>query len=249
MSRGTLALTLGGMLLSLAALAATDLDRLQDRLERAARTYSLQEARALLEEQQVEVGERPAAARLLYVRSLLLVAELLRIEWEELADSQRSQRRQMGREIDSYARRGLVEVEMLDESSERSRLRADLYSTMIRTDFQAKKYRKKMEAATEAALELDPDNAHAHVTAAKPLIFAKQRQGGDPQQALALLDRALELQPDLEPARLLRAVAWDKLGAPDRARADWQQALDNNPHCLPAQRALDTRELPERGNP
>jgi tetratricopeptide (TPR) repeat protein len=105
---------------------------------------------------------------------------------------------------------------------------------MIRSDFRAKKYEQSFRAAVDRALGLDPGNARAWVSSAKPYLFAEPEHGGDVAEALRRLGRALELDPLLESARLLRAVAYDKSGDPAAAERDWQAALRANPECRPA---------------
>jgi tetratricopeptide (TPR) repeat protein len=170
----------------------------------------------------------------LHARAALAVAELLRIEFEELAPGEAEQRRILGQRIDAAAEDGLQALEVLPESSELQRTRADLIATMIRSDFRAKKHEQAFRAAVERSLELDQRNARAWVSSAKPYLFAEPEQGGDVTEALRRLDRALELDPLLESARLLRAVAHDKAGDPEAAERDWQAALRANPQCRPA---------------
>jgi len=76
------------------------------------------------------------------------------------------------------------------------------------------------------------------VTAAKPFVFADPEQGGNLEEAGRLLDRALEIEPDLEPALLLRAEVWHRQGNVETAISVWRTALDANPACWPARDAL-----------
>ncbi len=179
------------------------------------------------------------AARFVHARACLLTAELLRVTWEAADPSARDTRQKLGARIDVAAQEGLAELEELPDSSERSRVEADLLATMIRSDFRARRLEARLRAAIDHALALDPDNARAQTSAAKPLLFADAKHGGDPHAALEVLDHALRLDPELESARLLRAVAWEKLGEPAKAEADWKEALRRNPACEPARRGLD----------
>ena len=94
---------------------------------------------------------------------------------------------------------------------------------------------------TEPSAPAAPDagNPRAWVTAAKPLVFAGPKRGGDLDEAVRLLDQALELEPGLESALLLRALVWERRGDQERATADWQAALDTNPQCRPASARVD----------
>ncbi len=209
-------------------------------LDEAIRTYDLTASTVLLAWVRDAMREQPTAEHAaLHVRASLAVAEILRIEWEQTPSSESARRRELGSRIDATAEEGLGVVAQLPDSSERERMRADLLATMIRSDFRAKKYESQFLAAAGRSLELDEGNARAWVTAAKPFLFAAPEHGGDLAEALRLLNRALELDPGLESALLLRALANERLGEADAAETDLRAALDHNPDCLPARRALD----------
>jgi tetratricopeptide (TPR) repeat protein len=174
---------------------------------------------------------------LLQVRAGLLAAELLRVRYEEAAPATAG-RETLGRRIDAFAGEALALLPALPESSERWRMEADLVATMIRSDFRATKYEARLRAAIAKARALDPANPRAIVSEAKPLLFAPPGHGRDYHAGIALLDRALALEPRLEAALLLRAFARDGLGERAAAEADWRAALALNPDCEPARRAL-----------
>ena len=222
------------------AVAARDADDLGARIDAAARSWDLEAAESLLEEaRQLEVGGEDMDTASVVARAALLVAELRRARFEELPEEAREARRELGEAIDRAAESGLDALEQLElRRSEHYRLEADLLATMIRSDFRARRFLEPMEAAIEKALELDPDNARAWVSAAKPPLFAEGRRR-DLDEALRLLDRALELDPDLESARLLRARAWELLGDRQRARADLEALLEANPESAPARERLE----------
>ena len=216
---------------------ADSVGELERALEEASRRYELDaaiaaqsDARTLLRE-----DESPARAELL-VRASLAVAELLRIEFEAWTEGDREGRRTTGQRIDVAANEGLTVLDSLPETSDNARRRADLIATKIRSDFRARKYRDDFERAVARALELDPDNARAWVAKAKPFLFASPEHGGDLDEAVRLLSHALELEPELETARLLRAEASARLGEDAAAAADWRAALERNPHCAPARK-------------
>lgn len=117
-------------------------------------------------------------------------------------------------------------------------MEADLVATMIRSDFRAKKFEARFRAAVAKARALDPKNAQAIVSEAKPLLFAPPEHGRDYRAGIALLDRALALDPRIEAALLLRAFAHDSLGERAAAEADWRAALAVNPDCEPARHGL-----------
>jgi tetratricopeptide (TPR) repeat protein len=189
--------------------------------------------------EQVFAAAREQGPPTLLARAALLVAELARIEFEQLPEDAREQRRELGRRIDAAARTGIKALDRVDKTADDFRVEADLLATMIRSDFRARKFLDRLQWAAGRALELDPDNASAWVTKAKPLVFADPDQGRDLDEAERLLDHALELQPDLESALLLRAHAHDLAGDGVAARADWQRAVEANPDCRPARHRLD----------
>jgi tetratricopeptide (TPR) repeat protein len=223
-----------------AGAAADTAPRLAKELDEAVRTYDLTRATVVLAQARDAVATDPAPdGILLQVRASLAVAELLRIRWEGVPEAETARRRELGSRIDAVAREGLAELDRLPSSSERERLRADLLATLIRSDYRARKHEKDFKGAVAAALELDEGNARAWVSAAKPYLFASPEHGGDLEESRRLLERALQLEPELEPALLLRALANERLGDAEAARADLELALENNPDCTPARDALD----------
>jgi len=231
------------------AWAGTDpsdtLTALQTRFESVSDSYDIAAVEELLTRARMIVESQPSSRAVeLEVRACLLVAELERLAFERLPSHEREARSKIGKRIDAAAKAALERAETLPESSERWRLRADLLATMIRSDFRAKKYHKAFEQAVDHARRLDPENPHAWVTAAKPLVFAGPKRGQDFDEAVRLLDRALDLEPGLESALLLRGLAEERRGAPDRAAADWRIALDANPRCEPAREGLERVDGP-----
>ncbi len=240
-SRVVAAVALAGAVLAMAG-QPRDLQSLGAALDDAVRSYDAAAATAVLSEARVAraSADSPQLAEL-HARAALAVAELLRIELEGLAAGETEQRRLLGLRVDAAAEDGLQALGGLPETSDRQRTRADLIATMIRSDFRAKKHEQSFKAAVARALELDQGNARAWVSSAKPFLFAEPEQGGDVAEALRRLDRALELDPGLEPARLLRAVAHEKAGDPEAAERDWRAALRANPQCRPAREQLESR--------
>ncbi len=220
--------------------AAADRDGgLANDLEAAVRSWDVEAVTVVLSKLRSAPAGGGTPSRVeLRVRAGLALAGLLRVEFEDTSKGERSARQLIGQRIDVAAGEALRLLADLPESSERYRIEADLLATMIRSDFRAKKYRKDLEAAVTRALELDENNALAWVTAAKPFLFAGPKHGGDLDEAVRLLGRALELAPGLESALLLRAHAYNELGETELAVADWSVALDKNPACAPARKAL-----------
>ena len=93
-------------------------------------------------------------------------------------------------------------------------------------------YRRRKQALKHArrAVELEPDNAKFRV------ILALLCREDDPQQASTLLDRAIELDPNLAEAYLRRGmVRWDQ-GQREAARSDLERSLQLNPDFAAAVR-------------
>lgn len=215
----------------------------------ASTSFDLGQAEEALSLARALAGSQPSAQAIeLEVRSGLLVAELERLAFESLPPDQRQARSAIGKRIDTVAEAALARAEALPESSERWRLRADLLATMIRSDYRAKKHHKAFEEAVEEAMRLDGENAHVWVTAAKPLIFAGPKRGQDLDEAVRVLDRALEIAPGLESALLLRALAEEGRGESKRAAADWRAALRANPLCGPARAGIERNEHNEHND-
>lgn len=221
------------------AVESSGLERLERALGEATRRYDSSAATGVLSEvRSLHRSERSQDSADLHVRASLAVAELLRIEFENARGGDREARRILGQRIDATAQEALGILESMPVSSENARRRADLIATMIRSDFRAKKHQDDFEEAVAQALELDEDNARAWVAKAKRYLFAAPKQGGDLDEAVRLLTRALELSPSLESARLLRAEAYLRLGDTGAADDDWRAALEHNPGCEPARKGL-----------
>ena len=212
---------------------------LEDTLERARSSYDLQAAETV--RQATASDESAAQHEITHVEACLLVAELHRIEFENAAASDHIARRRSGEVIDAAAREGLAALEDLDSTSETLRLEADLLATLIRSKFRGKKYKKPMERAAREALVLDARNARALVSLAKPLLFTPGRNEDDLKAGLDLLLEALEIEPSLETAYLLKGRALDELGRTAEAAAAWRRALEINPESRPAMDLLEDR--------
>jgi tetratricopeptide (TPR) repeat protein len=152
-------------------------------------------------------------------------------------------RRLLGRTIDEVARIGLDALAQVPDSlSEKWRMSADFYGTMIRSNYKGSRYVQEMDHAMARALELDPANPLALLTASKRPLFAEEGQGGDVPAAMDLLNKALELDPELERAYAFRGAAYEKLGELDKAIADWRKALSLAPNSRMAKQKLADHE-------
>ncbi len=81
--------------------------------------------------------------------------------------------------------------------SEGLRVRADLHSQMMfaRGLFYMMRNGDDARDSTFAALELEPENVRAHITAAGFYLNAPSIAGGDPAEAIRLIERAIDLSP------------------------------------------------------
>jgi tetratricopeptide (TPR) repeat protein len=240
--RFSIVLVIFAAILPMAAFAGVSQDLNSQRIE-ARRNYDVEASYAVLQEMIActqESANELDSINLAY--AALSFAELQRMEFEENDDPPK-ERRAMGKSIDAAADVGRAALDNVADCSEKYRVLADFYGMMIRTDYQGKKYAKKMDKATAKALELGPDNPHARVTASKKLVFAKKKQGGNVAEGLVHLNIALELDDTHELALILRGTANEKLGNYGAAKADWNRAVKLNPKCKPAiknlQRLLD----------
>lgn len=225
-----------------------DAAMIEARLDVACGTYDLNQAAAIVDETRPSISaDSSPDTRVAFAKALLLVAELCRIDYEQLPADARTQRRALGERIDAAAQEALAQLDQVDETSEVQRLRGDLYGTMIRTDYQAKKYKKLMDAAIARALETDPDNLRAQFSAVKPFVFADTTHGRDLDKAVSLLDKILAREPGFEQARLLRAFALEQSGRTSEAISEWRRVLEANPACKPAEVALKKYETASSG--
>lgn len=225
--------------LATVAASADPLDDLVAKVAEARRTYDLAAAGAALDEfESFSMETSSEEVRVALVRAALLVAELNRMDYEQ-GDLRPLEKRRLGKVIDAAARKGHETLALMEETSEKYRMMADLWGTMIRSNYQGKKYAKKMDQAQEKAIELDPNNPNAHVTACKRKLFAKENRGGDLAKALEHLNRALELNPECEPALILRGIAHEKNDDLELAKKDWLRVIELNPTCRPAKDNLE----------
>lgn len=227
--------------LDVAAPQPADLSAEVDRVERDS---DLEGALKLVEALQARtVSNAKPEDLMLLGRAALTAAEVRRYQYEKGNDMDPRDRRLLGRMIDEVAKIGHDAMDALPEDmSERWRIKADLYMTMIRSYYKGNKYIDAMDAALAKAIELDPENPNALVSAAKRPLFAEEKHGGDVPEALELLSHALEIDPNLERAIAFRGVAYDELGDTDKAIADWKRALELNPKSQLAIDMLERRE-------
>ena len=214
------------------AASAAASPELESRALKIDRDGDLDGALALVAELQAAVLANPkdADTALLLGRACLTVAELRRYAYEKGEDMDPRERRLLGRQGDDYARIGHGALDTLPDSiSEKWRIKADLYATMIRSLYKGEKYINEMDDAMDRAIKLDPKNPHALLTATKRPLFADEKHGGDPKKAFDLITRVLAIDPNMELAIAFRGVAYEKLGQMDKALADWHRALELNP--------------------
>lgn len=220
--------------------SAASLDEFQARTHKSQNQYDAAAAKMTLDELNEYIAANPSPeGNLLLAKTALLVAELNRLDYEEDGVAP-IEKRKLGKIIDAAGEIGHAAIQALESSSEKFRIEADLWAVMMRTTYQGKKYHKKMDHAAVMALQLDIDNPLAHITACKRPLFAKERRGGDLEDALNHLNRALELDPTLERALVFRGIAYDKLDQPDLAKKDWDRALELNPNSRMAQKSIET---------
>lgn len=216
-------------------------DDIQARIDQARKDYDLGAAQALVAELSKAGPQAAADQKLALARSLLLLGELYRVEFEGMEENgaDHAERRALGDKIDETAKVGFQAADALGEISEAYRVRSDLYGIMIRTKFQGKKYRSKLEGNSAKALQLDPKNADAYVSVARPYLFAGPLQGGNLKKAMELLNKALELNPNLVSAQMLHAVGLEKQGDKAQSDAEWKKILEENPKTARSKKTLE----------
>lgn len=232
--------TLIGFLSALAGTAgAVDLENIAIEVAKAQRSYDIDNAKQLLSKLHDVVSDSSSeGAKFALARAALLVAELIRLDYEQ-NDLPPKELRLMGREIDDAARLAHKILKSVPNVSEKFRIKADLWGTMIRSDFKGKKYGGEMDNAAKEALATGADNPNAYVTGSKRPLFATEKQGGDIPAAIALLDKALELDPGHERALIFRGIAHERLGNMGGALLDWNRAKELNPNSRLAMENLE----------
>jgi len=218
------------------------LENLQQRLVQAEHDYDTDAALKLIDDLQAHIAEEPSVdANIALARACLIVAESRRFDYEKAEGVMDPRdRRLLGRTIDDVAAIGLGALANVPDSlSEKWRMSADFYGTMIRSNYKGSKYVQELEDATEKGVELDPSNPYALITASKRPLFAEENRGGDIPEAMEYLNKAIELNPKLERAYAFRGVGYEKLGEMDKAIADWKKALELAPNSRLAKEKLD----------
>lgn len=157
---------------------AVDLESIAAEVAAAQRSYNVENAKQLLDELSDAVSDSSSEeAKFGLAHAALLVAELIRLDYEQ-NDLPPKELRLMGREIDDAARTGHEILKSVPDVSEKFRIKADLWGTMIRSDFKGKKYGGEMDSAAKKALTMGAGNPNAYVTASKRPLFATKKQGG-----------------------------------------------------------------------
>lgn len=240
-----------GLAVLLAALCAAQtahaavLDTLQQRLLQAEHNYDTDEALKLIDALQAHIATEPSVpASMALARAALIVAESRRYEYEKAEGVMDPRdRRLLGRTIDDVATIGLGALANVPDSlSEKWRMSADFYGTMIRSNYKGSKFVTELETATDRAVELDPSNPFALITASKRPLFAEDNRGGDVPVAMEFLNKAIEIDPKLDRAYAFRGAGYEKLGEMDKAVADWKKALELAPNSRLAREKLDEYE-------
>jgi len=132
------------------------------------------------------VIENPSDESFMTLARVALLVELRRMEYET-TDADPRNKRLLGRTIDDAAKVGHDALKKVPNVSEKWRMQADLFGTMIRSKYKGNKYGGEMDKATERARKMDPNNASAIVTECKRLLFATKGHGGDVPAALEML--------------------------------------------------------------
>jgi tetratricopeptide (TPR) repeat protein len=241
---------IGMLLVAGADYETASIAELRDAVETAHRTWNLDLAQELItplkQRLNTAAGDAAQELRWLLARDALLTASLLRNTYEK-ADTDNAFRRELGQRIDDAASTGFSALGGLPESSEKSRIMADLYMMMMRSKYKGKKYEDAMEKAADRAVELDPENPEALLTRSRRRLFAEENRGGDFEEGLKMVNRAIALDPDNEGAYILRALAYERHGMLDNAIADYQKALEINPEARPAAEHLERARAKQPG--
>lgn len=216
---------------------ADDLATLRERAEHARHAHDLAAAESAYAELKAHAEAHPSEdASFAMVRAALTVCEFERYAYATTKGHEA--RRALGDKIDAIASSGHKVLETLPDVSEKFRLKADLYATMIRTQYHGKQYAKVMDEASAKALELGGENPDAYVTSSKRQLYAPEKRGGDVEAAIEKLNKAIELSPRHEQALILRGIAHEKLQDLAAARADWNTVLEINPNSRAARENL-----------
>jgi len=155
------------------------LETLNEKREAARRHYDMEAAKELIPKYQAIVEQNRTDDNLMELgRAARLAAELMRLEYEKNDELDPRDARLLGRDIDDVARIGHDAMDALPDSSEKFRIKADLWGTMIRSNFKGKLYGDNMEEAMEKAVDLDPENPQALVTRSKIPLFAEEKHLG-----------------------------------------------------------------------
>lgn len=217
--------------------SADDLADLRERADAARHAHDITAAEAARDALKAHVEATPSEeAAFALVRATLTVCEFERYAYATTKGHEA--RRALGDKIDALAAEGHKILETLPDVSEKYRLTADLYATMIRTQYHGKQYAKAMDEASAKALELGGENPDAYVTSSKRQLYAPEKRGGDVEAAIEKLNKAIELSPRHEQALILRGIAHEKLQDLAAARADWNTVLEINPNSRAAKENL-----------
>jgi tetratricopeptide (TPR) repeat protein len=236
---------IGLLLVGLALAVQPGLSDVASAFDRGERVYDVEVVEEALKHLEgIAPANRDQEWHVLYVRGCLLAAELLRIEFEGLSETDTRGRRDIGKRIDAHADAGLNALNALPDASDTFRSKADLLGAKIRSNYRAGKLKGDMRAAIDRALTLDPANALALVSAAKMSVFNPNATEEELRDGVRTLERANALRPGMEQAALMLAHAHQRLGDLEKATEIWRECLRGNPDCAPASRALARVETP-----
>lgn len=207
-----------------------DLSDLTRMLGEAEKTYNLGLARTLVESQSAAIDvSTPTPHRQVYAASLLLRAQLAAIAYTHTDQALVEDRNALKAEVAQAAQECLAQLEPLPNSPEALRMRSDAYAYLAEVKDLSQEEYQQWRAAADSARKMDQANPRAHVAAARYSLAAD-----DPATALEETRLALNLNPVLESAMMVRALALDAAGRGDEAFAAWKQLRAQNPAAPPS---------------
>lgn len=141
--------------------------------------------------------------------------------------------------LDSGIENAQRAVELDDNFADAHALLADLYGRKIGYGgvFAGMKYGSKAEAEGSRALQLDPNDPLAYVVNGRRELYSPKMFGGDIDKAIASFRKSTTVDPHYDEGFVWLAIAYDKKGDRDAAKAAIAEALRVNSHSVFAKKA------------
>lgn len=163
--------------------------------------------------------------------------------FEIVKSSIRVKKKALKKERIALAELGIVyadkSIKLNDNYSESHRVKGALISNKISGLISGMLNGRLAEDEINMALQIQPDNALAHIETARKFLNKPSIVGGDIEKGIETLNKILKDNPELERGYLNLGIAYEKRGENEKAMNIFKQLLNLNPRNIEAKYYLE----------